>query len=45
MKEAGKEMNQDVEEGMGKEECEKECPGQDYNKIKQEIKDKAEENN
>ena len=45
VKEGVKDMIQDVEEGMGKAEFEKEYPGQDYDKIKQEIKDKAEENN
>ena len=46
VKEGGvKDMMQDVEEGMGKAEFAKKYPGQDYDKIKQEIKDKAEENN
>ena len=45
VKEGVKDMIQDVEEGMGKAKFEKEYPGQDYDKIKQEIKDKAKENN
>lgn len=46
VKEGGvKDMMQDVEEGMGKAEFAKKYPGQDYNKIKQDIKDNAEENN
>jgi hypothetical protein len=38
-----KDMLMDVEEGMGKAEFEKKYPGQDYAKIKQEIKDKMDE--
>ena len=46
VKEGGvKDMMQDVEEGMGKAEFAKKYPGQDYDKIKQDIKDNAEENN
>ena len=45
VKEGVKDMIQDVEEGMSKAKFEKEYPGQDYDKIKQEIKDKAKENN
>lgn len=46
VKEGGvKDMMQDVEEGMGKAEFAKKYPGADYDKIKQDIKDNAEENN
>ena len=46
VKEGGvKDMMQDVEEGMGKAEFAKKYPGQDYDKIKKDIKDNAEENN
>ena len=46
VKEGGvKSMMQDVEEGMGKAEFAKKYPGADYDKIKQDIKDNAEENN
>lgn len=40
---AVKDMIQDVEEGMGKEEFEKKYPGQNYDKIRQEIEDRMNE--
>jgi hypothetical protein len=38
-----KDMIQDVEEGMGKEEFEKKYPGQNYDEIRQEIEDRMNE--
>ena len=40
---AVKDMIQDVEEGMGKEEFEKKYPGQNYDEIRQEIEDRMNE--